>query len=52
MKFKMMLDMEIEFEMPEGTTKEDAVASFFEELSYIEGGELTKAEYDVKEVTA
>lgn len=49
MKFKMTLDMTIEFEMPDGSTKDDAVTHFFEELSYVENGELTKAEYDVEE---
>lgn len=51
MKFRMLLDMEIEFEMPEGSTKEEAVAHFFEDLSYIEGGELKKADYDIEEVS-
>lgn len=49
MKFRMTLDMAIEFEMPDGSTKDDAVAHFFEELSYVENGELTKADYDVEE---
>lgn len=49
MKFKMLLDMGIEFDMPEESTKEDAIAYFFEELSYVESGELIYANYDIHE---
>lgn len=46
-KFLILLDAHIELES-DAKTKEEAVAEFFEELSY--EGELVKADYDIKEV--
>lgn len=50
MKFKINLEATIEFDMPDDSTKDEAVASFFEELAYINSGELVKADYDIEEV--
>lgn len=47
-EFKINLHMEFNMEAPDDWSKEDVIASFFEELSYSESAQLTTTEYDIE----
>ncbi len=46
-KFRINLHMEFDMETPDGWSKDDAIASFFEELSY---PELASFEYNIVKI--